>query len=190
MSGISGIINWDDSPVEKNLLNKMTGIIRHRGPDGLYNEVSSNVGLGYAKLILNKSEAAEKQPLWLPDKSCAIVADARLYNRKQLKDKIGSLINWYIGEPSDAALILAAYAKWGTDLLDHVDGDFAFAIWDAKRKRVFAAKDPFGVKPFFYYWSPHRFLFGSEAKQILINPNVSVEPDNMIVGEYLFYNFE
>jgi len=190
VSGISGSINWDDSPVEKSLLNKMTDIIRHRGPDGLYSEVSGNVGLGYAKLILNKSEAAEKQPLWLPDKSCAIVADVRLYNRKQLRDKIGNLVNWYIGEPSDAALILASYAKWGTNLLDQIDGDFAFSIWDAKRKRVFAAKDPFGVKPFLYYWSPRKFIFGSEAKQILIHREISADPDNMIVGEYLFDNFE
>lgn len=190
MSGISGIVNWDNSPIEKILLNKMTDIISHRGPDGLYNEVRDNVGFGYAKLVLNKSEAGEKQPLWLPDKSCAIVADARLYNRKELRDKVGTLVNWYKGEPSDAAIILSSYIKWGVELLDHIDGDFAFAIWDAKKKRVFAAKDPFGVKPFFYYWSPRRFFFGSEAKQILINSEVPVEPDHMIVGEYLFYNFE
>ncbi len=190
MSGLSGIVNWDNSEVDKTLLIKMTNLIRHRGPGGLYNEVSGNVGLGFAKLVLKESEKKEVQPLWLPDKSCAIVADVRLYNRKQLIEKIGSLINWYKGEPSDVALLLAAYVKWDTQMLDHLDGDFAFAIWDNNKNSLFAARDPFGVKPFFYYRSPHRFLFASEPKQILVHPDVSIEPDKMIVGEYLFNNFE
>jgi len=190
VSGIAGIINWQSHSVEPGLLAKMIDIINHRGPNGLYQKITDHVGLGYAKLELNGAEASEIQPLWLPDKSCAIVADARLYNGKQLIENLGGFIDWCRAETSDAAIILSAYLKWGVNLLDRIDGDFAFAIWDSKKDRVFAAREPFGVKPFFYNWRSKCFIFGSEPKQILLHPEISTEPDNMIVGEYLFNNFD
>lgn len=189
MSGVAGIIRWDEQPVESALMRYTIEVIRHRGPDGLMWETKAHLGLGHALLALQKTELQHTQPVWLPDKSCAIVADARLYNREDILNRLGD-VSWSQSTPSDAALILAAYERWGQGLLDILDGDFAFAIWDGRRRRVFAARDPFGVKPFFWGWDRRKFFFGSEPKQLLAIPGVPIEPDDMIVGEYLFHRFE
>ena len=188
MSGICGIINRDGSPADKELTAAMTAMASHRGPDGIYHETYLNVGFGYGNTARSREEAKDIPPVWLPDKSCAVVADARIYNRDPLLAKLGGSIDWCEGRASDAALILAAYLKWGTELLQEIDGDFSFAIWDRDRKHLFAARDPFGVKPFFYYAGQNHFIFASEPKQILLHRNVSKESDKLIVGEYLFRN--
>lgn len=190
MSGICGIINRDGSPADKEFTAAMTALASHRGPDGIYHETYLNAGFGYAKMVRSREEAKDIQPVWLPDKSCAVVADARIYNRDPLLAKLGGCIDWYDRRASDAALILAAYLRWGTELLQEIDGDFSFAVWDRDRNRVFAARDPFGVKPFFYYAGQKHFIFASEPKQILLHKDVSKEPDKLIVGEYLFRKFE
>ena len=189
MSGLAGLIHWDGRPPDPSSMDLMMNVIQHRGPDGSTWEAKEGVGLGFARLALQKSELSYHQPVWLPDDSCGIVADARLFNRDDLLKRLGE-VAWFQGEPGDGAILLALYERWGVDFLDQVDGDFAFAIWDRKRACLFAASDPFGVKPFFYRWEPDRFIFASEPKQILLLPDVSVEADDLLVGEYLFNKFE
>lgn len=189
MSGIAGIIYYDGTPVERHLLDKMTSLIRHRGPDGLRCEIRGQAGLGHALLAMSETERVHKHPVWTSDGSCGIVADARLYNRDELMNWLYD-VRWLGDDPSDAALILAAYERWGIDLLQKLDGDFAFVIWNGETKQIFAARDPFGAKPLIYRHEANRFLFGSEAKQILTMPGVPLEVDDIIVGEYLFSRFE
>ena len=189
MGGIAGIIHWDEQPVESAQMHHMMQIIQHRGPQGLNWKTKGHVGFGHALLALKNHDLQHPQPVWLPDESCGIVADARLYNREDLLSRLGD-VTWLRKNPSDATLILAAYERWGEGLLDIIDGDFAFAVWDEKRQRLFAARDPFGVKPFFYRQDGKRFLFGSEPKQILVMPEIAAEPDDLIVGEYLLDRFQ
>lgn len=186
MSGIAGIINWHGEPVARALVDEMLHAIRHRGPQGLRSEIKDHIGLGQALLSLKKGEDAP--PVWLPDRSKAIVADARLYNREYLLDRLGA-VSWLAGNCADAAIILACYERWGESGVALLDGDFAFAIWDRERHSLIAARDHFGHKPFFYYTCAHRLLFGSEPKQLLL-AGASAEPDEVVVGEYLFNNFE
>ncbi len=188
MSGIGGIIHWNEQPVALSQIRHMMQIVSHRGLDGLWYESGGNVGLGFALLAMKKSDAQHPQPIWLPDASCAIVADAALYNRSDLLSRLGT-VSWWSEEPPDAAIILAAYERWGVELMDFLDGDFAFAIWDRRREQIFAARDPFSTKPFFYYHDSQRFLFGSEPKQLLTQPAMAVEPDDGVIGELLLRNF-
>ncbi len=189
MGGIAGIIHWDGQPVESAQMHHMMQIIQHRGPQGLNWKTKGQVGFGHALLTLKNHELKHPQPVWLPDESCGIVADARLYNGEDVLTRLGE-VSWFHREPSDAETILAAYERWGEGLLDIIDGDFAFAIWDGRAQRLFAARDPFGVKPFFYRQDGKRFLFGSEPKQILVMPEIAAEPDDLIVGEYLLDRFQ
>jgi len=82
-------------------------------------------------------------------------------------------------------VILAAYQEWGCGCLERLNGMFAFAIWDAARRRLFCARDRFGVKPFYYYWSGGVFLFASELKSLLAHPFVPRRPNDSAIYDYL-----
>ncbi len=184
MSGIAGIVHWDGRPVPDGHLGRMLEAIRHRGPDGIVGESSGSIALGCARLAMRGEEREQAQPVWLPDRSCAIVADSRLYNREELLETLGG-VEWLLRPASDAALLLAAYEHWGAEMVQRLNGDFAFAIWDSGKQRVFAARDPFGAKPLFFWADEHTFRFGSEPKQLLIFPEVAVEPEDHVVVEHL-----
>jgi asparagine synthase (glutamine-hydrolysing) len=188
MSGIGGIIQFNGPPINPLDLERMMQRIHHRGPDGINAVSQAMIALGHANLVLHRRERMQKQPLWLPDNSVAIVADARIYNREDILQRLGN-VSWFSNDPLDAAIILAAYERWQKGCLDYLDGDFAFAIWDDSKKCLFAARDPFGTKPFFFYAANGRFTFASEPKQILALPGVPFEPDDLIIGEYLFARF-
>ena len=188
MSGLAGIIHWTHPSVDPVQLDQMLRLIRHRGPDGVDSDIRAHVGLGRALLALTKAEKNDKQPVWLPDGSCGIVADARLYNRPALYQQLRHT-RWLVPRSSDAALILAAYERWGASLLERLEGDFAFALWDVRHHQLFAARDPFGIKPFFYHWNPAGFRFGSEPKQLLTLAEVPITPDEGLIGELLTNRF-
>ena len=195
MSGLAGIIHWAGPSVPRTDIQRMVELVRHRGPDRLCWQTVGNVGLGQATFHLHRRSDSSPQPLWLPQASgaqqapYAIIADADIFNRTELLPQL-SAVDWLAPHSSDAMLILAAYVRWREGLLDKLDGEFAFVIWDQAKQRVFAARDPFGVRPLFYRWDTARFVCGSEPKQILSLPGIPIAPDDMIVGEFLFDNFE
>jgi len=189
MSGIGGIVRWDGQPVNSQQITGMMNRIRHRGPDGISVFNSGMIGLGHAALALHTRDQHRDQPLWLPDKSRVIVADARIYNRDKLLSRLRD-VRWLHDDPSDAAVILAAYERWQSDCLDFLDGDFAFTIWDVHRRQLFGARDPFGTKPFFYFAGNDLLAFASEPKQILALPDIPLKLDDLTIGEYLFAAFQ
>ena len=185
MAGIAGIVHWSPNPALRDLIEGMLEVIRHRGPDGLYAEARKNIALGHARFVLHERERKKAQPVWLPDGSCGLVADARLYNREELLGALGS-VPWFTDTPSDAELLLAAYERWGEQAVVKLRGDFAFAVWDEGQGRLVAARDPFGAKPFFYHSDSHGIRFGSEPKQLLGLPGVTAEPHDGVIADYLF----
>jgi asparagine synthase (glutamine-hydrolysing) len=110
-----------------------------------------------------------------------IAADAALYNADELRRVLGDSPP----EASDAELIGRAYSRWGTACLERLDGDFAFALWDQQNQRLFCARDPLGVRPFFYRWDGRSLAWASEVKALAADPEYSAAPDEAMVGEFL-----
>jgi len=147
--------------------------------------LKENVGFACNSDYINEQH---ESVLWNSDGSSLIVADFRLFNIVEIATRLG--IGQYEDSNFSLYVLLRAYECWGEGMLDYLDGEYAFAIWDTRQKRLFAARDPFGIKPLFYFSDSKRFVFGSEPKQILILPGVPIEPDHIVIGEFLFNNFE
>ena len=184
MAGIAGIVRWDGRPVSGEIVDRMLVSIRHRGPDGLHADVRGSVGLGHARFVLRVEERDRPQPVWTRDGDCAIVADVRLYNRANLLAELGDRAGGD-GPPTDAEILLAAYERWDVAAIERIDGDFAFALWDGRRRRLLAARDPLGVKPLFYAADRDRICFGSEAGALLAVPGVRGTANESAVAQLL-----
>lgn len=149
MCGIAGIISPNPALVNAQQLKQMTDAIAHRGPEGdafWFNE-SNTAGLGHRRLSIIDLSTAASQPMHY--RHCSIVYNGEIYNYIELKDELMKM-GFSFNTHSDTEVILAAYVAWGTKCLDKFDGMFAFAIWDAKANALFAARDRFGEKPFYY----------------------------------------
>ncbi len=200
MCGIAGIYNLDGAPVDKRLLIAMTEIVRHRGPDDegylMIDTVSGktlscyhqdtiaviksqtqpilqappgNLAFGFRRLAILDLSPAGHQPMSNTDGTLWIVYNGEIYNYLELREELQHF-GYHFTSNSDTEVILAAYQQWGVDCLQHFNGMWAFAMWDVRHRRLFCARDRFGIKPFAYFYDGKRFIFGSEIKQILINP--------------------
>ncbi|NTV62880.1 MAG: lasso peptide isopeptide bond-forming cyclase [Oscillochloris sp.] len=187
MSAIVGIYNRDARPVQGADLATMLVALAHRGPDRSAQWRSGPIGLGHGMLHTTPESLHEQLPLVSRDGSLVISADARIDNRAELIANLG------LGDRSasaDSELILAAYARWGTDCPRRLLGDFSFAIWDARQQRLFCARDHLGAKPFYYTYSSQWLAFGSEIKALLALPTVSSAVDEVAIAYYLEGAFE
>lgn len=171
MSAVAGIYNLDGRPVESTVLEQMVASLAHRGPDGAGVWRSGSVGLGHRMLWTTPESLGERLPLVNRGGDLAITADARIDNRDELIHLLG-LSGRSAGEISDSELILDAYKRWGERCPERLLGDFSFAIWDGRKRALFCARDPFGVKPFYYYRSERLFCFASEIKALFCLPEV------------------
>lgn len=134
-----------------------------RGPDGTGAWSSGSVGLGHLLLCTTPESIGERQPVIADGTEVAITADLRLDNRTDLLSVLPLR-----PDASDAEIVLTSYERWGEDCVQHLLGDFAFALWDGRRRRIFAARDHMGIKPFYYHHlADHRFVFASEIKGVL-----------------------
>ncbi|MBM3131087.1 MAG: hypothetical protein FJ009_20985 [Chloroflexi bacterium] len=167
MSGICGIINFDGAPVDPELLRRMTEAVKKRGPDGIHYWISGNVGLAHLALNTTPESLREHQPLLSPDGALCLTADARVDNRTELIGTLTAKGFLRDASPTDADLILAAYQCWGEECPKHIIGDFAFAIWDARERKLFCARDPIGVRLLQYCQRGKTFFFGSRVASIL-----------------------
>jgi len=184
MSGIAGIIRFDGAPVDAGLVEGMTTAMAYRGPDGINHWRRGPVALGQCMLCTTPESLEESQPLTNEDASLVLVMDGRVDNWGQLRRDLlecGAALR----NRSDAELVLKSYQIWGRECLSHIDGDFALAIWDARRRTAFCARDRFGNKPFNYHWQGGRLAFASELHPILALPWVSQALNEGIVADYL-----
>src|SRR5687768_15724129 len=166
MCGIAGILQADPSNFENRHLHRMMEAISHRGPEGGHSWQFENgiVHLGHRRLsIIDLSEQAA-QPMHYQDRY-TIIHNGEIYNYLELKTEL-IRAGYQFNTQSDTEVITASYAHWGEECLSHFDGMFAFAIWDNKEKELFAARDRFGEKPFYYFFDGKNFLFASEMKAL------------------------
>jgi asparagine synthase (glutamine-hydrolysing) len=185
MSGIAGIINLDGAPVAHDAVDTMLTTMARRGPDRRRSWRGANAGLGQALLATTPEATAEIQPWIHADSGCVVISDSRLDNRPEL---LRALDIQYASADGigDGELLHAAWQRWGNDCADRLLGDFAFAIWDPRNRRLFCARDVMGVRPFYYHCVPGRlFVFASEARAILSQPGVPLEIDEGRIADAL-----
>lgn len=166
MCGIAGIIDLTGRAADDERLRKMTGLLTHRGPDYSGTMLDGEVGLGHTRLsIIDVSDQAN-QPMRTGDGRYAIVYNGELYNFRELRAELAAA-GCAFRTTSDTEVMLQAYAHWGVRCLERTNGMFAFVIVDLRERRVFGARDRFGIKPLHYALAEGRFLFASEVKAIL-----------------------
>jgi asparagine synthase (glutamine-hydrolysing) len=182
MSAIAGILYLDRQPVERDHLAEMLDILSHRGSDGANIWSENNVGFVHRMLWTTPESLLETLPL--EKDNLVITADARIDNRDELISQLQ--LNHLPSEKiTDSDLILAAYQKWGEQCPEKLLGDFAFAIWNKREHTLFCARDPMGVKPFYYYQRGNLFVFASEIKAIFALPEIPHDLNELMVAYHL-----
>ena len=184
MSGICGIVSLGGGQHSPADLSAMLTCLAQRGPDGSAAWAEGPAALGHALLATTPEALGEAMPLCHSASGCAITADVRLDNRDTL---IAALLRDQAGRNiGDGELVLLAYLRWGTACLDHLLGDFAFAIWDAPRQRLFCARDQIGMRPFIYHHAPGTlFAFASQTEAVLAHSGVLNRINEARIADYL-----
>jgi asparagine synthase (glutamine-hydrolysing) len=187
MCGIAGYITVEPSPPQRSVLERMTDAVRHRGPDdsGFYQD--EHVSLGHRRLSII-DVAGGRQPMANEDGSLWIVYNGEIFNHADVRRALEGAGHRYATR-SDTETILHAYEQYGPECLEHFRGMFAFALWDKRNRKLFAARDRLGKKPFYYYWDGHQFAFASEIKALLHHPSISPRLEQDHLPEYLAFGY-
>ena len=188
MCGICGIFfsdrNWR---VQGDALAAMNQQIVHRGPDDDGFFVEDNVGLAMRRLSIIDVKTGH-QPLANENHDVWIVFNGEIYNHAELRAELEAKGHRYRSQ-SVTETIVHLYEEYGRDCVNHLRGMFGFAIWDRRKRVLFAARDRLGIKPFYYRWDGKAFLFGSEIKTILAYPGIKAEFNTGTLAEYLAFGY-
>ena len=187
MCGFVGFTGHVES--KETVLRKMADRIRHRGPDsdGYFFD-GDDVALGFRRLsIIDLSDGS--QPMFNEDGSVAIVYNGEIYNFPEMREEL--IARGHIFKTRcDTEVIVHGYEEYGDGVVDRLRGMFAFVIWDKKRRRLFGARDPFGIKPFYYSLTPSgNIIFGSEIKSFLEHPDFHPEVEPTALRPYLSFQY-
>ena len=186
MCGITGVYNYRDrEPVDRIVCCHMTRALAHRGPDddGLYFCDKAGLALGHRRLSIIDL-AAGHQPMSNEDATVWVVFNGEIYNFQCLRSELESLGHTFQTR-SDTETIVHAYEQWGIASFSRLNGMFAFALWDEQKRTLVLARDPFGIKPLYYWDNGHTLVFGSEVKSILHHPDVERAVDPRVLSDYL-----
>src|SRR5881392_936472 len=184
MCGIVGILELDGARSRsRHVLESMTAAIAHRGPDEHGVWVDGCVGLAARRLRVVDLVTGQ-QPLANEDGSMRLVANGEIYNAGELRDDLRRKGHLFTTR-TDTEVILHAYEDDGPASLERLEGMFAFALWDGRRRRLLLARDRFGEKPLYYAQLPRTFLLASELKALLVHPDVPRDLDWHALTQYL-----
>lgn len=184
MSGFAGIYHLDGRPVDRELLQRMSDAIAHRGKDDSGMWFNGPIGMAHRMFHTTPESLFEKQPLMDEENQLCLVLDGRVDNRDELKSALASR-GFHLRSDTDAEIVLRAYEAWGEDCAAGIIGDFAFVIWDERRKWIYCARDFIGYKPLFYYFNGKSFWWASEFHSLFEDDEVRQELNEGMVGEYL-----
>ena len=190
MCGIAGFIQSGSArriAEPMLILRAMTDAVRHRGPDDEGYYVAGPVALGHRRLRIIDLETGG-QPMTNEDGSLILVYNGEVYNFRELRVQLEAKGHAFRTH-SDTEVILHAYEEYGEGCLDRFNGMFAFALWDGRRGRLFAARDRMGKKPFYYAMRDGIFIFGSEMKALLKHPLVRPEMSPYTMSRYLAFGY-
>jgi asparagine synthase (glutamine-hydrolysing) len=186
MSGIVGLYHRDGAPADRGLAEALTRFLSFVGPDARNTWTSGPMALGHTLLASTREAKREAQPASFEGKYW-IVADARIDARDELSAKLGKFGRTVREGAPDSEWILSAYAAWGRNCVEHLRGDFAFAIWDTASKTLFCARDHFGVKPFYYADLGAQIVFSNVLDCVRLHPEVSANLNETAVADFLLF---
>lgn len=173
MCAIAGLLNLDGAAANRALVERMIRVVEHRGPDATGFYAEANLALGHARLsIIDLAGGA--QPMQNEDGSLWITFNGEIFNYLELRAELLEKGCRFVTQ-SDTEVILRLYEREGQDCVHRLNGQWAFAIWDAKRRQLFLSRDRLGIRPLFYTFTNHGFIFGSEIKSLLTHPDVTRE---------------
>lgn len=184
MCGICGMYHFGCSePVDRELLPRMLAAIKHRGPDdqGIFDEEGLALGMRRLSII---DLGGGSQPMFNESGDVVVVFNGEIYNYVELRRRLLAH-GHHLATDSDTEVIVHLYEDYGEDCVDHLRGMFAFALWDARRKRLLFARDRLGIKPLYYAEFDGRVVFGSEIKAMLLHPKLSARLDPHALSNYL-----
>jgi asparagine synthase (glutamine-hydrolysing) len=189
MCGIAGTLSFDpDRPAQRELLARMSGALAHRGPDDSGIRCDGPVGLVHRRLSIIDLSPAGHQPMSNEDGTVWIVFNGEIYNFQSLRPALEARGHRFRSQ-TDTEVILHLYEELGPDCVEPLRGMFAFAIWDAPRRRLLLARDRLGKKPLCYQVDDQALRFASEVKAILQDPAVEARPDPRGIAEYLTFGY-
>jgi asparagine synthase (glutamine-hydrolysing) len=194
MCGIAGVIDPAGGPVDRALVRAMTATLARRGPDGEGYWNGPGVGLGHRRLRVIDLSAAADQPMGNEDGAVQVVFNGEIYNFADLRAELAGAGHRFRSR-SDTEVLVHGYEAWGDGLLDRIDGMFAFALWDARQRRLLAARDRMGKKPFYYAQvaraggDPPLFAFASELKALLLVPGLDRRVSPAALARYLTFEY-
>lgn len=186
MCGIAGIVKLDGAPVSPVVLQEMTDVIAHRGPDGEGHWIEGNVGLGHRRLAIIDLSPAGHQPMVNADHRYVLSYNGEIYNFRELRSELASAGYWFRSN-TDSEVLLNALAHWGTAAINRFNGMFAFALWDRREQTLLLARDRYGVKPLYIAQQGNTLSFGSEQKAILAQSDFTRRLDKSALLEYLTF---
>ncbi len=181
-----GIFDRSGAPVDRELLRGLTHFLAYRGPDAREVWADGPFGFGHTLLRTTRESLGERQPACLEGRFW-ITADARIDCRAELEQELAQAERKIHKPIPDCELILHAYAAWGEECVQHLRGDFAFAIWDARRKTLFCARDHFGVKPFYYAEIGNLLLLSNTLNCVRLHPGVSDALNEAAIADFLLF---
>src|SRR6266850_741162 len=185
MCGICGKLYFDQTrTVDTKELQRMAATLSHRGPDGDGVWAAQHVGLAHRRLAIIDLRAVAGQPMCNEDGTIWITFNGEIYNFQELRQALEGKGHIFRTQ-SDTEVIVHAYEEYGRACVERLRGMFAFAIWDARQRLLFLARDRVGKKPLFYYLGRDCFLFASEIKALLADHTVPAKPDTVALDHFL-----
>lgn len=193
MCGINGILGIKDTVLSKQKVQSMNVTMKHRGPDDEGVFVNEDIALGHRRLSIIDLSDAGHQPMQSHDGRFQIVYNGELYNFKELKFELQRVMSgskeqaYFFQTNTDTEVIIAAYARWGEDCVNHFNGMYAFAIWDNEKKELFIARDRLGIKPLYYIYTNNILAFSSEIRSLLASELIPKQLDENSLVDFLRY---
>ncbi len=186
MCGFTGFVGATDN--RQQVLENMMNTIVHRGPDSSGSFIDDDAALGFRRLsIIDISEAGD-QPLYNEDKTLVLTFNGEIYNYPELRKQLITAGHIFVTH-TDSETLLHGYEEWGERLVDRLRGMYAFVIWDREKKKMFGARDIFGIKPFYYTQMNGCFIYGSEIKSFVEHPKFEKVFNEDALGNYLSFQF-
>jgi asparagine synthase (glutamine-hydrolysing) len=186
MCGIAGMLGLDGQPASPDVLQRMTEVIAHRGPDGSGTHVDGAAGLGNRRLAILDLSDAGAQPMLNDVGDVALTYNGEVYNFRELRAEL-ERAGCRFRSRSDTEVVLRAYEKWGPEFVDRLNGMFALAIWDRRSRTLLLARDRYGIKPLYTTTAGATFLFASEIKSFLEHPGFRPELSPQHLLEYFTF---